>query len=522
MEKNFNISDWTLRDLARPLFRQKSVIIIIIIMIISGTYIGLQMKTPEYEASVKMLIKGQSQTVGLTYEGIGAYRIHLTQMEIVKSEPVLKRVVMTLKLDERSADYEKNYASTLKKPFIDFYAKSVAGELNKLDPEKRKEVQLQLAVQRLKENIKTELVRNTDIFYIVVKDYDPQKVIEIANVLSRAYTIFDQQQQLAELALRYGELHPTVMQLRDNIFTMDQSLSGARLPDLEAIGTASVKIIEQATSDGYPIGKPRVMIFFTALLGSFFVAFALALLFDFADKTFHGPEDITRLLQLPLIGFIAHKTVKEKINIKNANRRTEYTESFNKIIEQMTYIIKTKTIKSLLISFFDDNKNNNYLVLNICYMLSLNYPGILIVDCSRKNKDIKSIIENEYSESASVENNNKITNRINNNLTYISLQLDNNNPLQELQSSEFEAFTADLKQNYELIIYICSNSIDYRDAIIVSKLTDGIIPVINEGIHKKQLVINSIASFKEENINIAGVILNDRHFPIPDIIYKKI
>lgn len=521
MEKNFNFSGWTLRDLVQPLFRQKLVIILTIVLITTGTFVGLKMQTPLYEASVKMYIRGQAQTVGLTYEGIGSFRIHMTQMEIVKSETVLKRVVETLKLYERPLDYESNYSSLIKKRIIQYYANKKQKEIENLDPEQKKEFLINRAIMILKDSIQTELIRNTDIFYIIVKDFDRNKAIEIANVVSRAYTIFDQQQQLAELALKYGDLHPTVQQLRDNISFMNNNLSGKRLPDIEAIGTASVKIIEQASSDNYPIGKPKIVIFITAFLGSIFASFAIALMFDFMDKTFHGTEDIEKTLMIPTIGFIAHKSVKEKFNIKNPDKTTDYTESYNKLTEQIIYILKTKTIKSFLFSFYDDNKTNDIFIANISYLLSKNYSSIVIVDCSRYNESLLKLLENEYSEAKSIANEKKITNRVNDNLTYIAIQFDNKNPLQQLQSSSFEEFVKDLKNRYELVIMICSKITEYHDTIVVSRHLDGIIPFIHEGVHKKQLIINSVFKLKEEKINIIGTILYDRYFSIPEVIYNR-
>jgi hypothetical protein len=45
MEKNLNLSELTMRDIARSLFRQKHIIIIAFIIITTGTIIGLKLLT---------------------------------------------------------------------------------------------------------------------------------------------------------------------------------------------------------------------------------------------------------------------------------------------------------------------------------------------------------------------------------------------------------------------------------------------------------------------------------------------
>ena len=129
----------------------------------------------------------------------------------------------------------------------------------------------------LKRSISTEILGNTEIFEISVKDFSAANAIEIANVLSRSYVIYDLEQQLVELNMKYGDLHPTVQQLQDNIEKMKHNLNGKEVSDMEAIGTASVKIIEQASSDYIPLGRPKMFIFLAGLAIVLGAGFGLAL-----------------------------------------------------------------------------------------------------------------------------------------------------------------------------------------------------------------------------------------------------
>ena len=76
-------------------------------------------------------------------------------------------------------------------------------------PEEQKEAFLfRRAVESLKENIKVEPIRDTNMFTISVRDYNPVGAALIANVVSRSYVMFDLEQQLAELKLKYGKNTP--------------------------------------------------------------------------------------------------------------------------------------------------------------------------------------------------------------------------------------------------------------------------------------------------------------------------
>ncbi len=527
MEKNFSMTELTLRDITRALFRQKNVIIITFIVITIGTVIGLKLQTPVYEAKVKMFIKGVSQTESFTYQSFGAFRIHLTQMEIVKSEPVIKRAITTLKLDERPLDYEKKYCSEIKKPLIDFLVRKDIKKLNDMEPEKRKEALLYKAVQSLKKKIDTTLIPNTDIFYITVEDYDSDTAVEIANVVSRAYTIFDQQQQLAELALKYGNLHPTVQQLQDNIYRMDQNLSGAKLPDLEAIGTASVKIIEQATTDGIPTGKPKIIILIISLFVSAFLGVSLALFFDMIDQTFKSPDDIVKYVNIPVLGSIPKRRLKDLPFVKDAKEPTRYTVFFEDLADQIFIFMKTQNLKTIMVTSPVQRDLNSTIVPNLGYIFSqILHHRTLMIDCNLRNPIYNSLLGIESKpglanliDSGSTE---KVIQKIDEDLDAISAGVTTMNPVTLMDKFNINETLKDIREDYEIVLLDCTNIKNFNDIVVISPHTDGIIIVVSEGRDRKQAVNSAITPLRNNKANIIGGVLNNRTFKIPEIIYKRI
>ncbi|HPJ34155.1 MAG TPA: Wzz/FepE/Etk N-terminal domain-containing protein [Spirochaetota bacterium] len=527
MEKNF-MSELTLRDIARALFRQKYVIIITFIIITAGTFIGLKMQTPVYQATVKMYIKGVSHTEALTYENLGGFRIHLTQMEIVHSEPVLRRVVSTLKLDERPLDYEKYYSSILKRPLIDFFAKKEMEELDKLGFAQKKEVMFYNALKELKANIITSLKPNTDIFYITATDYDPDMAVAIANVVSRAYTIFDQQQQLTEMSLKYGNLHPVVQQLQDNIFRMDQNLSGERLPDLEAIGTASVKIIEQATTDGFPVGKPKILILIMSFFVSGFIGVALALFFDMIDQTFKSPDDLLKVVNIPVLGSIPKKRLSDKLFVKDADEPNRYTVFYEDLADQIYIFLKTQNIKTILVASPMQRELNSTIVPNLGYIFSrLLHHKTLIIDCNLRNPVYNTLLGiNEVPGLANGIDNGRSSfdhiQKIDSDLDAISAGTSTMNPVTLLERFNINEILKDIIQEYEIVLLDCTNIKNFNDVVVLAPHADGVIIVVNEGRDRKQVVKSTISPLKNIKANVIGGILNNRTFKIPEVIYKRI
>src|SRR4030067_1267842 len=228
----------TLRDYLKVIFRHKSVVILIFITIMISTFIGLELNTPVYEANVKMLVTAVKEVESPYYKEFfsGTGVVTQTQVQIATSNTVIARVVMALRVYERPLDYEKNFASPLKSALLGFGVKKINSELEKLTPEQKRIFLFRKAIEELKASIKVEPLKGADILIITVRDFSPVGAAIIANAVSRSYVIFDLEQQIAELKLKYGEKYSTAIQLQNYIEHLQKSLDGRPVPDIESIG----------------------------------------------------------------------------------------------------------------------------------------------------------------------------------------------------------------------------------------------------------------------------------------------
>ena len=253
----------TLRDFLGVLFRQKIVIITTIVTVLVTVFLGLSLKTPVYEAQVKMLISAQKLVQAPNYRDlIGDRNVEesQTQSEIVTSAPVLKRVVKSLRLDQEPMDYEKRFVSPLKGKFIDLMLSSYKKKLSKYTNDEQQAEIFSDTVEGLRKRVKVMPIPDTDMFIIIVKDYDPTRAAVTANVIARSYVIFDLEQQLADLSIKYGDKQSSVLELKYNINKMIQNLNGNPLSNIDAIGPATVKIIQQADPPLEPKGPRKSLV----------------------------------------------------------------------------------------------------------------------------------------------------------------------------------------------------------------------------------------------------------------------
>ena len=131
------------------------------------------LKTPVYEAKVKMLISATKQVEAIYYRDIVGYQnvgLTTTQAEVVKSDPILDRTVRALGLWDMPLDYEKRFCSPLKGKLVDLQIKTIQAKLERLKDEDKKGFRYRQALERLRDNVSVEPIRDTNLFYIKVRD----------------------------------------------------------------------------------------------------------------------------------------------------------------------------------------------------------------------------------------------------------------------------------------------------------------------------------------------------------------
>jgi len=189
------MDELTLRDYLKVLFRQKWVVIVSIVTVTVVVALGLWMKTNTYEATVKMLVTSQKGVENPYYSpliGMQNIQVALTQSEIVKSMPVLERALKAVGL--KPLDFEKKFASPLRQIMIDRQVAALNMQLAEItakttDPkiaeQQKQNILFRLALKDIGDGVKVEPIRDTNLFTITYRDFDPGIAAAIANIISR-------------------------------------------------------------------------------------------------------------------------------------------------------------------------------------------------------------------------------------------------------------------------------------------------------------------------------------------------
>ncbi len=529
-EPYINPKDTTLRDYFWIFFRHKLVFIFTIIVPLITVYIGFKMVTPTYEATVKLVLLGKKTTSATYYEDINVQGFLIaTESEIIRSTTIMGRTVSVLGLHKIPLDYEKIFSSKLKGFFIDSSLEDLKSKLEKLKPEKREGFLFNKAVRELTRRVKVEPIKDTqNMFTITVSDYSPFGSVIIANTISRAYVMYDLEQQLSEYELNYGEKHILAIQLKDTIEKLRQYLDGKPVRDIEVLNPATVKIVEQATEAEPKDRYNKQMLFSMTFLVSVVLAIMFAFGFEYLDQSFRSPRDIETELKAPFLGSIPRlkKKSKDKLLIKDINAVSEYTRAYRHLSERIYLLMKEKGLRSILITDAEASDGTAAIVINTAVYLSgsVGQKG-LIIDANFRNPLISKflnipegpgfieVLNGEISLEAAIYNAGS---------QLFVLPAGKNITSQFLDFAKVSEIIRSAEEKYDAVFVTCADLKNFNDAVVLSGIVSGVVFVVNEGKARRLVIKNAIMPLHENKVHLLGVILNNRKFPIPGVIYRRL
>jgi|Deesub1362A_J573_1020465.scaffolds.fasta_scaffold00373_31 capsular polysaccharide biosynthesis protein len=528
MEYQVNIE--SLRDFLRVLYKHRLMIIIVFITVMSSVYIGVQMKTPTYQASVKMLVTGKMPK-GLEYQKlVGSGSLTDTHMELVKSKKVIERAAIALKLYERPLDYEKKYASWLKRILIERKVKRVKKELEKMSPEGRRLFYFNRAVSILTNSIYTSKTKDqSSIFLITARDFNPREAIRMANVVSRSYVIFDLETQIAELNLIYGEMNPTILKLRSFIDKLKESLDGRLLSDLDALGPASVKIISQAESAQLVKTRGKFNLYIVGLIFSIISGIVLSFGLEYIDQTVKGPKDVDRFFKIPFIGSIPKRKKKDILimNTPSGSDKLECVRAFQRVGDKVSIYLKEQNIKSVLVNSLTKPLDAASVTANLgIYLARDTGKKVLIIDSNlgspslssifgiNGNPDIADVFEGKCTLNEAIKD-------LGDNLYLLPSRAVQFRPIKLIDSPFMANLIRGVKDQYDFVFIDCqANLLHDASPLILSSYVDAVMMVLSEGEDRYYQVRLAINTLKQKNNLKIFSVLNNRKKDLPKILQR--
>ena len=280
-----------------------------------------------------------------------------------------------------------------------------------------------------------------------------------------------------------------------------------------AINTLSV--IEPAGLPTIPIGSKKLLTILMAAAVGFIFATGAAYLIEFLDNTLKTAEQVNRLVQLPVIGYIGNVGRSGWKHVTE-NPRSLISEAFRALRTNLEFLGIDKPIKTILVTSPDAGDGKTLVAANLALILSQMEKKVVLLDCDLRKPGVhcalgikaKPGLAEVFREHLPVLDTIQKVNE--QTLSIIPAGSIPPNPSELLGSKRMKQILETLAEIFDVIIIDCA-PLRTTDALILSAQVDGVVLITRYAHTTEHTLKVVVEQLRRANTRTLGVILN--HVP---------
>jgi succinoglycan biosynthesis transport protein ExoP len=317
--------------------------------------------------------------------------------------------------------------------------------------------------------------------------------------MNSARQIADTQQQISVLETKLSTLQNNYAMLLSN------SSQGA---------INSLTVIEPANLPTKPIAPNKMMMILLSMAIALIVAAGAAYLLEYLDDTLKTPEEITRLLHLPVIGNHTEVRKENKDVTYIAKRpRSAEAEAFRTLRTNLEYLSVDKPLKTILVSSVGISEGKTYVASNLAIVLAQGGKKVCLLDADMRKPSIHNNFEisSEKGLSDAFLGHGELKDIIqfwgDEKIMIIPSGKLPPNPSDLLDSQKMNNILEQLKKVADVII-IDAPPFVVSDSISLATKVDGVLLVVRYGYTRKADIIKSFEQLTRIGADVLGVTIN--------------
>ncbi len=225
-----------------------------------------------------------------------------------------------------------------------------------------------------------------------------RKTLELYRQVYLNLLVFGQSEQASSTNANQGQNQSTLalyQQIYSNLLNSYENIRLARLRS-----TPNVVKIEEAVVPVKPIQPQPIRAAALGALVGLILAGGIAFMVEYLDDTLKTPEDINRVLNLPVIGFIGQmdRGGRKKKDRENKdvyvvrNPRSPIAEAFRTLRTNLEFASIDKPLKTLLITSADPSEGKTTIAVNLASVIAQGDNKVTIIDADLRRPSIHKFL----------------------------------------------------------------------------------------------------------------------------------
>ncbi len=540
----------------------------------TGGYFFSRYQTPIYQASTRIMVMRPPQESVSDYTYLSGQQLTQTYVQLVTTQPVLDAAaaelgypiereqitaqqirdtqVIQLTVEDEDPARAAQIANTLVVKLIEQNDAFQAGRFNSAEESLREQIRqmetqisglqtvinqissqnLQDQIAQLEAQIKPlqEEVLRLEQEIAALPTYVTQNKVLIAEKQARIDQIKPLLNVYQEIysnlvvfgkPINQGSNDPQLLQLQSTLELYRQiylnllnSLETVRLARLQ--NTPNIVQIEPAAAPELPIRPRTLMNTVLAAVIGLMLAVGVVFLVEYLDDTLKTPDEVERLLGVPVLGFIAEMQYKGKGDEVYVARqpRSPVSEAFRSLRTNLEYAAVQKPIHTLIVTSPEPYEGKTTVAVNLAAIFSQAKRNVALVDADLRHPNVHRYmgLPNLDGLSSLFRDQSDMTRVFRSRvdmpkLTVITTGPIPPNPAELLGSDRMTWILEELRSIAEMVIIDTPPSL-VADAQVLAAKVDAVLLVVKPGKTSAEAARSSMELFRRAGARVVGVVLN--------------
>ena len=289
----------------------------------------------------------------------------------------------------------------------------------------------------------------------------------------------------------------------------------------------NVQVMDRAEVPGAPFSPNTRKDWFTALMAGLLVAFGLAFGLEYLDDTVKTPEDVTRRLQLPLLGLVP-AIRGERVPLLSETVPHDFGEAFRSLRTSLVFTAGSGESRVIAVTSTQPLEGKTTTACNLASALALGGSRVLLIDADMRRPGLHRImgVQNMVGLSHVLVGQARVRDAVQrtseSNLFVMTAGRTPPNPSELLSSERMKSFLANLSSGpFDWVVIDTPPILAVTDAVVIAGMVSAVVFVIGSEMTRRVHTERALATLRSGKPRSIGAVLNRVDFNRNKYYYSR-